>query len=161
MQKQELYLGLGSNLGNKIENIQKACDYIAQEVDTIISFSSLYQTEAWGNVEQDDFINQVIRLYSDLEPTFLLKTLLNIEEKIGRIRDEKWGPRLIDIDLLYYGKFVIDRDDLIIPHPELTERKFVLTPLVEIAPDFQHPIFKLSNKELLDFCGDSRKVVKC
>ena len=161
MLKQELYLGLGSNLGDKIVNINKACDYISTEVGTIISLSSLYQTQAWGNINQDDFLNQVIRLYSDLEPTFLLKTILNIETKIGRIRAEKWAPRIIDIDLLYYGKYVIDREELTIPHPELTERRFVLTPLAELSPDFQHPIFKLSNQELLDFCTDHRKVTKC
>jgi 2-amino-4-hydroxy-6-hydroxymethyldihydropteridine diphosphokinase len=161
MQKQELYLSLGSNLGNKHENIRKAFDMITLEVGDIISSSALYKTQAWGNEDQEDFLNQVVRLYSDLEPTFLLKTLLAIEDKLGRVRDDRWGPRLIDIDILYYGNYVIDRDDLIIPHPELTERKFVLVPLSEIAPTYQHPIFRLSNVELLEFCTDTRGVEKC
>lgn len=161
MQKQEAYLGLGSNLGDKKENLEKACHLISSEIGQIIGFSSLYITEPWGNTEQDQYINQVVRIFTDLDPAFLLAQLHKIEDKIGRIRDEKWGPRIIDIDLLYYGKYVIDRDDLIIPHPELTERNFVLEPLAEIAPDYMHPVFRLSNKELLGFCADTSKVSKC
>lgn len=161
MQRQEAYLGLGSNLGDKIENIQKACDLISSEIAQIIGFSSFYQTEPWGSTDQPEYINRVVRIFTDHEPLFLLKELHRIEDKLGRIRDEKWGPRIIDIDLLYYGKYVIDRDDLIIPHPELTERNFVLVPLSEISPDYLHPVFKLTNKELLDFCTDKSKVVKC
>lgn len=161
MQRQEAYLGLGSNLGDKIENIKKACDLISSEIAQIIGFSSFYQTEPWGSTDQPEYINRVVRIFTDHEPLFLLKELHRIEDKLGRIRDEKWGPRIIDIDLLYYGKYVIDRDDLIIPHPELTERNFVLVPLSEISPDYLHPVFKLTNKELLDFCTDKSKVVKC
>jgi len=160
MQKQEAYLGLGSNLGDKKRNIEKACDLISNEIGQIIGSSSFYVTEPWGVNNQDEYLNCVVRIFTDLEPGFLLAKLHSVEDKIGRVRDEKWGPRTIDIDLLYYGKYVIDRDDLIIPHPELTERNFVLTPLAEIAPDYQHPVFKLTNKELLDFCADKSKVVK-
>jgi 2-amino-4-hydroxy-6-hydroxymethyldihydropteridine diphosphokinase len=161
MQKQEAYLGLGSNLGDKKSNMSKACDLISSEIGQIIGFSSLYKTEPWGNIDQDEYLNQVVRIFTDLEPGFLLSQLHKIEDMLGRTRDEKWGPRLIDIDLLYYGTYVIDRDDLIIPHPELIERNFVLEPLTEIAPDYLHPVFKLTNKELLEFCSDTSKVIKC
>lgn len=161
MQKQEAYLGLGSNLGDKKLNLEKACDLISTEIGQIIGFSSFYQTEPWGVTGQDEYLNRVVRIFTDLEPSYLLAQLHKVEDLLGRVRDEKWGPRIIDIDLLYYGKYVIDRDDLIIPHPELTERNFVLAPLAEIAPEYIHPVFKLTNKELLDFCTDTCKVVKC
>ncbi len=161
MQKQEAYLGLGSNLGNKKLNLEKAYDLISTEIGQIIGFSSFYITEPWVVSDQDEYLNCVVRVFTDFEPSFLLAQLHKIEDKIGRVRDEKWGSRIIDIDLLYYGKYVIDRDDLIIPHPELTERNFVLTPLAEIAPDYSHPVFRLTNQELLNLCTDKSKVLKC
>ncbi|MFN0047668.1 MAG: 2-amino-4-hydroxy-6-hydroxymethyldihydropteridine diphosphokinase [Cytophagales bacterium] len=161
MQKQEAYLGLGSNLGDKKENIEKACNLISSEISQIIGFSSFYQTEPWGNSDQAEYLNRVVRIFTDLEPGYLLAQLHKIEDQLGRIRDEKWGARTIDIDLLYYGHFVIDRDDLIIPHPELIERNFVLEPLTEMAPNYLHPVFQLTNRELLEFCTDTSKVSKC
>jgi 2-amino-4-hydroxy-6-hydroxymethyldihydropteridine diphosphokinase len=160
VQKQEIFLGLGSNIGDKKSYLKKACDLIEQEIGQIIGFSSLYITQPWGNTNQEKFINQVIRLIADVEPKFLLDKVAEIENSLGRVRDVNWGPRTIDIDILYFGKYVIDRESLQIPHPELTERKFVLVPLVEIAPNFVHPIFKLSNKELLEFCTDTLVVTK-
>lgn len=161
MQKQEAFIGIGTNLGDKPTNLRNALQLIESELGQIIGVSSVYSTEPWGVTNQEEFLNQVVRIYTDLEPAYLLKRIHELEDALGRVRTEKWGPRVIDIDLLYYGKYVIDRDDLIIPHPELTERNFVLAPLAEIAPDFVHPIFKLTNKELLDFCSDTSKVVKC
>ena len=161
MATQEVFLGLGSNIGDTKNNLEKACNMLNTEVGHISSLSSFYTTKPWGKTDQEDFLNQVIRIFTDLGPQTLLHKIQKIEQELGRVKGEKWGPRSIDIDILYYGQMVLDIEDLQLPHQELTERKFVLVPLAEVAPDFVHPIFKLSNRELLDYCQDSLEVVKC
>ncbi|MDX2196675.1 MAG: 2-amino-4-hydroxy-6-hydroxymethyldihydropteridine diphosphokinase [Cytophagales bacterium] len=154
----EAYLGVGSNVGNKIENITRSLAFISEQVGNIATKSSLYRSEPWGNRDQDSFINIVIKITTAQSCETLLKTLLNIEDKMGRVRTEKWGPRTIDIDILYYDNLILDMDYLTIPHIELPYRRFVLTPLVEIAPHFMHPFFKLTNEELLQECDDNLTV---
>jgi len=160
MAAKEVFLGLGSNQGDKIQYLEKSCELVRHQIGTIMGLSALYTTKAWGKTDQEDFVNQVIRVWTELEPKQLLNNIQEIENSLGRIRTEKWGARTIDIDILYFGNLILDHDDIQIPHPELTERRFILVPLTEIAPDFLHPIFKLSNKELLAFCEDTLEVNK-
>jgi 2-amino-4-hydroxy-6-hydroxymethyldihydropteridine diphosphokinase len=160
MAAREVFLGLGSNQGDKHQNLQSSLDKISQKIGAIMGTSSFYKTQPWGNLNQDFFVNQVIRIWTELQPKEILQEIISIESELGRVRTEKWGSRIIDIDILYYGNLIIDNEEIQIPHAELTERRFVLVPLVEIAPDFLHPIFKLSNKELLEFCEDKLTVEK-
>ena len=134
----KVYIGLGSNLGNKSMNIQNALDFIADiEGVTITKLSSQYSTAPWGKTDQDDFINQVIEIKTDLPALDLLHSLQNIEIKLGRQRDGKWGPRIIDLDILLYGKEIIQLAELEVPHPYLMERLFVLIPLAEIDSELE------------------------
>jgi 2-amino-4-hydroxy-6-hydroxymethyldihydropteridine diphosphokinase len=136
----KVYIGLGSNLGNKSENIKKALDYIADiEGLNIKKLSSLYLTAPWGKTDQDDFINQVIEIETDLSALNLLYRLQDIEIKLGRQRDVKWGPRKIDLDVLLYGEETIHSEELQVPHPLMLERLFVLIPLAEIDSEVEFP----------------------
>ncbi|MDD3364259.1 MAG: 2-amino-4-hydroxy-6-hydroxymethyldihydropteridine diphosphokinase [Syntrophomonas sp.] len=136
----KVYIGLGSNLGNKSKNIQNALDFIADiEGVNINKLSSLYLTAPWGRTDQDHFINQVIEIETDLSALKLLYHLQDIEIKLGRQRDGKWGPRIIDLDVLLYGEEIINLEELKVPHPYLLERLFVLIPLAEINSEIQFP----------------------
>lgn len=150
-----IYLLLGSNKGNRAENLRKARLKIRGEMGMIMESSKVYQTVAWGKTDQQDFYNQVIRLSTALSPDELLKALSTIEQQFGRDRTEKWGPRAIDIDILFYRNEVINKKDLIIPHPGIVHRRFTLVPLNEIAPDLLHPSLKKPISELLKDCEDS------
>ncbi len=134
------YIGLGSNIGNRVENLARALEMI-QAVGGINIYrqSSLYETAPWGNTQQEDFINQVIEIETDLDPLDLLHQLQDIEIKLGRRRSERWGPRNIDLDILLYGKETIDLEELKVPHPYLMQRLFVLIPLAEIDPELEFP----------------------
>jgi len=143
------YLLLGSNLGDSRKYLSDAIFEIESKIGTINSRSSLYQTASWGKHDQPDFINQVIELSTSLNPTDLLKGVLEIENVFGRQRLEKWGSRIIDIDILLFEDLIVKSPDLIIPHPYLSVRRFSLMPLSEIAPDLIHPILKKSITELL------------
>jgi 2-amino-4-hydroxy-6-hydroxymethyldihydropteridine diphosphokinase len=149
---------LGSNLGNRQEYMQQARNKIAVQVGYIIQNSSFYETKAWGNETQPDFLNQVLICETNKLPQEVLTGCLSIEKELGRDRKEKWGSRTIDIDILYYENEIIATPELKIPHPYLHERRFTLAPLAEILPDFIHPIFNFSNKELLERCGDKLEV---
>jgi len=139
-----VYLSLGSNLGEKKANLEKAIQQLKNtpgiELEKI---SSLYETEAWGGVEQDSFYNIVIQVKTELEPYELLQRCQEIEKDLGRVRDLRWGPRTIDIDILTYENFRISTKDLTIPHPYMEKREFVLAPLREIAPLLRLPSGKL------------------
>ncbi len=138
--KKPMYIGLGSNLGNKSQNIARALELIEALVGVNINKkSSLYVTAPWGKTDQDDFINQVIEIETNLSPLELLHELQKIEIKLGRHRDVKWGPRSIDLDILLYGNETIDLEELQVPHPYLMQRLFVLIPLAEIAPQMEFP----------------------
>jgi len=154
------YIGLGSNIGNKSENILHALNLLNQNHDIkIIKISSFYETEPIGYEDQDWFINAVAELETYISPKRLLGILLGIEQEMGRKREIKWGPRIIDLDLLLYNELCLNKPDLIIPHPRMHERAFVLVPLAEIAENAIHPVFNQSIKEILDRL-DSVKAVK-
>lgn len=134
------YIALGTNLGRKRDNIARAIQLIAALPGVKINkSSSLYETEPWGKTDQEKFLNQVIAVETSLQPAELLRELQNIEIKMGRQRKEKWGPRIIDLDILLYGNEVMDDPHLTIPHPHLRQRLFVLVPLAEIGADLQFP----------------------
>jgi dihydroneopterin aldolase/2-amino-4-hydroxy-6-hydroxymethyldihydropteridine diphosphokinase len=134
------FIGLGTNLGNREENLALARQKITALPHTdVTKFSSVYSTLPWGRTEQPEFLNQVVSIDTRLTPRELLEELLDIEKDMGRERIECWGPRIIDLDLLLYGDQVIKEPDLVVPHPWLTKRAFVLTPLLEIAPGLKMP----------------------
>lgn len=142
------YLGLGSNLGDKKDNIIHALSLI-QEKAEVISISSLYETEPWGFKEQPIFLNAACETRTDLDALDLLDYLKSIEILLGRTESFAYGPRVLDIDILFYGNTVFDTPQLTIPHPSLSERKFVLAPLAEIAPNLLHPTLNKTISELL------------
>ena len=136
----KVFVALGSNMGEREENIRRALELLSQLPDTeLVRASSLYDTEPVGEVEQPNFLNAVAELDTDMAARQLLWNLLLIEKRLGRVRTQKWGPRTIDLDLLLFGDQVIDEDDLRVPHPELIRRSFVLTPLAELEPALVHP----------------------
>ena len=147
-------------MGERRSYLQQAANLIGEKAGAIISTSSIYETAAWGKQDQPSFLNQVIVIETVLPPANLLTTLLAIEKELGRQRFEKMGPRTIDIDILFYDDLILNTELLIIPHPQLEKRRFVLTPLVEIAENIQHPVFKKSMKALLEICPDDLPVNK-
>ncbi|HVX48743.1 MAG TPA: 2-amino-4-hydroxy-6-hydroxymethyldihydropteridine diphosphokinase [Chitinophagaceae bacterium] len=154
------YLLTGSNLGNRVSYLNTAAQYIQQRCGVILKTSSFYQTAAWGFTEQPDFYNQVIALQTQLPPGTLMQTLLDIEQAMGRKRDIKMGPRIIDIDILLIDDMVINTPMLTVPHPFLAERRFALAPLAEIAPAAAHPVLHKTVQQLLDDCPDTLSVNK-
>jgi len=143
------YLLLGSNLGNRRKYIASAISEIESKLGSITKSSSLYQTASWGKHDQPDFLNQVIELKTHQKPQDLLSGILSIEADLGRKRIEKWGSRVIDIDILLFEDKIINEPELIIPHPYLAFRRFCLMPLCEIVPEFIHPVLKKTIQELL------------
>lgn len=140
----DVFLLLGSNLGDRQAFLKNARDHIETGVAPIISPSSVYETQSWGKTDEPDYLNQVLYLKTNIAPRALLEKILGIETLLGRRREEKWGSRTIDIDILFYGQDIINENSLVIPHPELHKRMFTLEPLNELAPDFIHPIFRKS-----------------
>lgn len=144
-----VFIGLGSNLGNRKENIITALQKIGKLPKTaIIKSSSIINTKPVGITNQPDFLNCIVQIKTILDPEKLLLELLKIEREMGRIRKQKWGPRIIDLDILFFNNEIINTQDLTVPHPEILNRKFVLTSMKEIAPQFVHPIEKKIIKEL-------------
>lgn len=144
-----VFIGIGSNLGNRKENIQNAIKLLEDTKDIqITKVSSIIETEPYGKTDQPNFLNCVITIETKINPEHLLEICNNIENELGRIRKEKWGPRTIDLDILFIDDLVIHTPDLIVPHPEIHKREFVLTSLVEIAPNFVHPVFNKTLKEI-------------
>lgn len=155
-----VFLLLGSNLGDRYRNLEDAAHVINEQVGQIIRKSSIYSTAAWGNTAQPDFYNQAIELLTRHEPGSLLEILLSIEAALGRVRRERWGERIIDIDVLLCGDLVIDTPKLKIPHPEMHNRRFALVPLAEIAAEFIHPKLQKTIDEVLAACPDTLAVDK-
>ncbi len=154
-----IILGIGSNIGNREQNIAAAIRLLAKHDDIAIDkVSSLYETEPVGVKEQPAFLNGVIKVITKLPPLQLLQVCLKVEKELGRVREKRWGPRIIDIDILIYDDVTLESEELILPHPRLHERNFVLIPLNEIVGEI--PIFNgLTAKEMLQTAGDDSEVV--
>lgn len=156
----KIYLSIGSNKGNRYSQIKEALKLIREDLGEIISISKIYETKSWG-FESEKFLNLCIAIKSELSPDKLLFSINNIEEKIGRKRDsKKVNAREIDIDIIFYSNKTVNQKELIIPHPRLELRNFVLVPLSEIASDFVHPILLKSVKELLECSNDDNIPIK-
>jgi 2-amino-4-hydroxy-6-hydroxymethyldihydropteridine diphosphokinase len=155
-----VFLGIGTNLGKRGNNLEQAVARIGNNIGTVIKSSSIYETEPWGFQSKDKFLNLVVKVETDLSPSGLLGRILMIESLLGRTRGQKqYSSRLIDIDILLYGDLVINEESLKIPHPLLQERKFVLVPLSEIASEIIHPVLKKSIADMLVVCEDKSDVV--
>ncbi len=148
------YILLGSNSGDRFFFLEQACKLLSKGVGSILKQSAIYETAAWGITEQAAFLNQVLFIESALGAEDLLTQILAIEEEMGRVRFQKWGERIIDIDILYFNDEMVELPNLIIPHPFIQDRRFTLVPLCEIAPDYLHPKFQKSNQVLLEECPD-------
>jgi 2-amino-4-hydroxy-6-hydroxymethyldihydropteridine diphosphokinase len=143
-----VYLLLGGNLGNREENLEHAISLIGINIGKLEAISSVYETAAWGKNDQPSFLNQAVAVKTSLTASQVLESALSIEQTLGRVRKEKWGERLIDIDLIFFGNEVIDIENrLQVPHPQMQFRKFVMAPLAEIVPQMIHPIL---DKTVLD-----------
>ena len=143
-----IFIGLGTNLGDKLANLQAALDALREFV-TVTKISSIFQTTPWGYLDQDDFFNIVIEVNAILAPLELLDRLKTLESELGRTESFRYGPRIIDMDILMYGDLIYISERLEIPHPRMTERAFVLAPFAEIAPEVVHPILKKTIEKLL------------
>ena len=154
-----LYLLLGANLDDRAQTLRRATDLIGERVGTVVQRSGLYETAPWGVTDQPAYLNQVLTVETTLEPEAVLQQTQKIEEELGRVRHEKWGARIIDVDILYYDALVIQTDTLTVPHPYLHQRRFTLVPLAEIAPDFTHPILDKTTVDLLAECTDKGEVI--
>jgi 2-amino-4-hydroxy-6-hydroxymethyldihydropteridine diphosphokinase len=152
------YIGIGSNLGEKKKNCEDAIHNLSFEGGNICSCSSFYETSAWGVHNQPSFINLVLKIETELTPYELLHCLKGIEKLLGRKETFRWGPRLIDLDILFYGSHIVKTPNLKIPHCYLHKRLFVLEPMMEIAPDFIHPLIKKSIQELYQELVSSEKI---
>ena len=143
-----VYLGLGSNLGDRKEFLSMACNYLSSEVITEFRASSIYESEPLLKMKQSKYFNMVVCGLTVLSPKDLLKKCQQIEISLGRIRRERWGSREIDIDILSYGNRTINKENLVIPHPEIENRSFVLMPMLELSPEWLHPENGITIKEL-------------
>jgi len=151
---------IGGNMGDRMANLDNALNLMKATLGDLIQLSSRYETSAWGFTEQPDFINQAILLETNLTASELMQSILRIETQMGRERTVPLGPRIIDIDIIYFNDDSINSPELTVPHPKMSERLFVLKPLVEIMPNYIHPILLKSNAILLKECGDSLAVHK-
>ena len=158
MKPRDLFLLLGTNLGDRLTHLIQARDELSKVFGNSIKSSRVYRSEPWGVTNQPEFYNQVL-IYSSLaDPNQVLQEILSIEQRMGRVRAQKWGPRVIDIDILLYGDLTIDTTELTIPHPAIQDRRFVLTLLDEIAAEVVHPVLGRSIHHLLADCPDDGKV---
>jgi 2-amino-4-hydroxy-6-hydroxymethyldihydropteridine diphosphokinase len=156
-----VFLGIGTNLGDRKNNLQNAVEKIGEHIGKVVQCSSVYETEPWGFETKDQFLNMVVEVETKLKPSGVLGRLLMIESLLGRLREGKlYTSRIIDIDVLLYNDQVIEKEALIIPHPRMHERKFVLVPLCEIASEVIHPKFGKDIKSLLKECRDKGRVLK-
>ena len=155
-----VYVLLGSNLGQRADNLALARQYLSQEAGALKAVSDVYETEAWGVEDQPLFLNQVLQLDTKISHEPLLGLLQQIEQKIGKVKVGKWRERLIDIDLLYYGNRIVRTPMLTLPHPEIQNRRFTLAPLAELIPEERHPLLLRTHSQLLRETADPLKVWK-
>lgn len=151
MKQHIVYLALGSNLENRAANLKEAISSLSPQMD-VLAKSKIYETPPWGYTDQPKFLNQVVKVKTYLDPEPLLKHLKRLEIALGRQATFRNGPRLIDIDILFYDDLILETPTLVIPHPRLHERGFVLMPLMDIAPDLVHPVQRQSISEMLASC---------
>jgi 2-amino-4-hydroxy-6-hydroxymethyldihydropteridine diphosphokinase len=156
----KVFLLIGGNMGDRLQNLHQAIALISAACGPVIQQSAVYETAAWGKTDQAAFLNQALLLTTLLTPQELITTILSVEEQMGRRRMERNGPRVIDIDIIFYNDLVMHEPHLTIPHPQLQNRRFVLAPLHEIAPEFVHPVFHKTIDELLKECKDELAVEK-
>jgi 2-amino-4-hydroxy-6-hydroxymethyldihydropteridine diphosphokinase len=157
-----IFLSLGSNLGDRRASLEKAAGMISRQAGLIVRRSAVYETEPWAETPGSDFLNMVLEIETILHPAELLDILHSIEAGCGRVPTlERYAPRIVDIDILFYGKEVIALPQLVVPHPVLHLRRFVLVPLTEIAPRWKHPETGVTMAELLRRCPDPKGVWKC
>jgi len=154
------FLLTGANLGKREENLANARELLNQQCGTIVAASSLYETAAWGKTDQPAFLNQALELDTSLNARQLIRKILKVEKMMGRVREEKYGPRLIDIDILLFNQEKHNYHFLKLPHPEMQHRRFALLPLAEIAAGAIHPVFEKTITQLLDECKDELEVKK-
>lgn len=154
-----LILLLGSNVGNRTSNLEKARNLISFRIGKIEKESEIYETAPWGNTNQESFYNQALLIQCSINPLEVLRICKRIEINVGRIESEKWGPRIIDIDILAYGDIVLESAVLSIPHSHLQDRRFALEPMNTIASDWIHPVFKKNTLDLLKECKDDQSVL--
>ncbi len=154
------YLLIGGNQGEKTAQLALARENIAARAGTLLRVSSLYETAAWGKTDQENFLNQALELRTSLQPSVLIDVLLDIEEQMGRRRLERYGSRIIDIDILFFNDAILQLPKLVIPHPEIQNRRFALAPMAEIAPLLIHPVLGRTIQELLEACTDPLTVIK-
>jgi len=147
-----VYLSLGTNIGNRPSNLREAISSLAPQI-IVKAKSSVYETLPWGYTEQENFLNQVLKASTYLEPLPLLKHIKRLEVALGRKATFKYGPRLIDIDILFYDQLILETPLLVIPHPHVHERGFVLLPMMDIAPDLVHPVNRKSIREMMAACN--------
>ncbi|MBS1600158.1 MAG: 2-amino-4-hydroxy-6-hydroxymethyldihydropteridine diphosphokinase [Bacteroidetes bacterium] len=156
----KIYLLIGGNEGNRFSYLKQAITNIEIFCGELLKTSSIYETAPWGKTDQDLFLNQALLIQSALDPVSTMNTVLEIEKKMGRKRIEKYGSRIIDIDILFFNNEIVNIPQLKIPHPEIQNRRFVLTPMNEIAPTFMHPVLRKTVHELLEECPDQLAVKK-
>ncbi|PSK97919.1 2-amino-4-hydroxy-6-hydroxymethyldihydropteridine diphosphokinase [Cecembia rubra] len=156
----KLVLIIGGNLGDRLNFIFQATNLLIEAFGPNMEASSIYETEAWGGKSSGSYLNQVLVFQSSMKPHKVLEIIQSVENRLERKREVKWGNRTMDIDLLFYGDLCLDSKDLIVPHPFISQRRFVLEPLNELMPDFIHPSLKLKIRELLLRCKDNSAVLK-
>jgi 2-amino-4-hydroxy-6-hydroxymethyldihydropteridine diphosphokinase len=154
------FLLIGGNVDDREKNLLLAAELIRKHAGKVDAQSSVYETAAWGKTDQPDFLNQVLKITTDLLPGDLMKEILKIEKLMGRERSEKYAPRLIDIDILFFNDEIVKTSLVTIPHPQIQNRRFVLVPLNELAPALIHPVFKKTISQLLVECPDKLDVNK-
>jgi 2-amino-4-hydroxy-6-hydroxymethyldihydropteridine diphosphokinase len=154
----KVFLLIGGNMGNRLQNLHRAIELLAATCGPVIQQSAVYETAAWGKTDQPAFLNQALALTTNLSAQELITTILSVEEEMGRLRMEKFGPRIIDIDILFFNDIIMQEPNLTIPHPQLQNRRFVLAPMQEIAPELVHPVLHKTIDQLLKECKDELAV---
>jgi 2-amino-4-hydroxy-6-hydroxymethyldihydropteridine diphosphokinase len=158
MIEENVYLLLGSNLGDPLKNLAMCLPKIEKYIGRIKQRSSVYETTAWGKTDQPNFLNQALQVATPLQAADVLTKIHAIEKSLGRTRKIKWDARIIDIDIIYFGNDIIETSQLTVPHPHIAQRRFALVPLTEISPEFIHPIWNKTNAQLLNACQDPLEV---